>query len=89
MVAKWKHSWAIWTSGGEVKRRCISLKEWLLESVFSESHEKEYEFVDWSSGVKCFVSFNDMPIALKAGVMELSRFRFRYYLVYISCFAFL
>jgi len=32
--------------------------------------EKEYDFVRWSPGVKCFVCFNDTPIPLKDHVAE-------------------
>ena len=31
---------------------------------------KEYDFVRWSPGVKCFVSFNDTPNPLEDGVVE-------------------
>ena len=32
--------------------------------------DKEYDFVRWSPGVKCFVSFNDRPHPLEDGVVE-------------------
>jgi transcription antitermination factor NusG len=32
--------------------------------------EKEYDYVRWSPGVKCFVSFNDTPIPLEEGVAD-------------------
>ena len=31
---------------------------------------KEYDFVRWSPGVKCFVCFNDTPIPLEDGVVD-------------------
>jgi transcription antitermination factor NusG len=32
--------------------------------------EKQYDYVRWSPGVKCFVSFNDTPVPLEEGVAE-------------------
>lgn len=32
--------------------------------------EKQYDYVRWSPGVKCFVSFNDTPIPLEEGIAE-------------------
>ena len=32
--------------------------------------DKAYDFVRWTPGVKCFVSFNDNPIPLQDGVAE-------------------